>query len=192
MVKTTPSPLVVSLLLVLGIVAASAQEADASLQVINGDFSDMDGMTALPQPGWYSGVPAGWSAAPPPTAQDGFFALRAGDGMYFANLHVLSRIKPEFQPFEQDVGVLTEISDVTLTFENIAFKDEEFSMGAAIADSDGRGPAAILARQNFKQSGGQSVVAKNVPAGTRIAIRFWGVKGFPGIGNVTIEVAPTP
>ncbi|MEX1118480.1 MAG: hypothetical protein WEB60_06760 [Terrimicrobiaceae bacterium] len=191
--KSTLFPLVASLLLVLGVSPLVAQDPDSPLQVINGDFSDLEGLAGLQQAGWYSGVPMGWTAAPPPENQDNFYAVRnMGAAGFVANLHVLTRIKPEFQPLEQEVGVLAEMSDVTLTFDTTGLKDEDFSMGAAIANARGQGPAAILAKANFEAAGAQRLVATKVPAGTWVAIRFWAVKGFPGIGNVTIKVTPSP
>jgi hypothetical protein len=187
------SRLLLGVFFLLSIAPASAMEGEGALTVTNGDFSDMEGLSPLQQAGWYSGVPAGWSAAPSPERQDGFYAVRTmGAAGFVANLHVLSTTKPEFKPLQQEVGVLAETSDVTLTFDATALKDEDFLMGVAMANARAGGPQAILAKATLEASGAQRVVATNVPAGTWVAIRFWAVNGFPGIGNVTIEVTPSP
>jgi len=168
-------------------------QSEGALTVVNGDFSNMEGLTALPQSGWYSGVPTGWTAAEPPAKKEDFYAVKnLGATGLFANLRVLSRIKPQFQAFQQEIGVLAETSDITLTFETTPVRDEPFSMGAAIANARGNGPEAILGKANFEASGPQRVVASKVPAGTWVAIRFWAVKGYPGLGKVAIEVTPSP
>jgi hypothetical protein len=168
-------------------------QSEGALTVVNGDFSNIEGLTALPQSAWYSGVPTGWTAAEPPAKKEGFYAVKNfGATGFFANLHVLSRIKPQFQAFQQEIGVLAETSDITLTFETAPIQDEPFSLGAAIANARGKGPEAILGKANFEASGPQRVVASKVPAGTWVAIRFWAVKGFPGLGKVAIEVTPSP
>jgi len=186
-----PRLLLLPVFLLLLVSFAKAQ-SEGGLTVTNGDFSNMEGLTALSQPEWHSGVPTGWTAAEPP-AEENFYALKnLGATGFFANLHVLSRIKPQFQAFQQKIGVLAETSDITLTFETTPLKDEPFSMGAAIANVDARGPEAVLGKGNFKASGSQRVVASKVPGGTPVVIRFWAVQGRPGISKVAIEVKPSP
>jgi hypothetical protein len=178
----------------LGVLAFGSAAADEGevLAVTNGDFSDMEGLSPLQHPGWYTGVPAGWTAAPPRDEDSGFYTVRnMGAAGFAANLHVLSRIQPEFHAFKQELGVLAEMSDVTLTFDNVGFREEEFWMGAAIVNARGGGGQPVLAKANFQADGAQRLVATKVPAGTWVAIQFWAVKGYPGIGNVTIEVTPS-
>jgi hypothetical protein len=186
------SLLVVPTFCVLAFGSAAAAEGEA-LAVTNGDFSNLEGLSPLQQQqGWYSGVPAGWTAAPPPEKEGGFFAVRnMGATGFVANLHVLSRIKPEFHAFKQEVGVLAEMSDVTLTFDTVGVREEEFSVGAAIVNARGSESNRILTKENFQAAGAQRLVATKVPAGTWVTIQFWAVKGYPGIGNVTIEVTPS-
>jgi hypothetical protein len=179
-------------LVVLAFGSAAAAEGEGALTVTNGDFSNMEGLSPLPQPGWYTGVPAGWTAAPPRDQDGGFYTVRnMGAAGFAANLHVLSRLKPEFHAFKQEVGVLAEMSDVTLTFDTVGFREEEFWMGAAIVNARAGGGNPILAKENFQAAGAQRVVATKVPAGTWVTIQFWAVKGYPGVGNVTIEVTPS-
>jgi hypothetical protein len=185
------SLLLVPTFCVLAFGSAAAAEGEA-LAVTNGDFSNLEGLSPLQQQGWYSGVPAGWTAAPPPEKEGGFFAVRnMGATGFVANLHVLSRIKPEFHAFKQEVGVLAEMSDVTLTFDTVGVREEEFSVGAAIVNARGSESNRILTKENFQAAGAQRLVATKVPAGTWVTIQFWAVKGYPGIGNVTIEVTPS-
>jgi len=186
------SLLLVPTFCVLPFGSAAAAEGEGALTVTNGDFSNMEGLSPLQQPGWYSGVPAGWTAAPPRDQDSGFYTVRnTGATGFAANLNVLSRLKPEFHAFKQEVGVLAEVSDVTLTFDSVGFRKEEFSMGAAIVNARGGGRQAVLAKANLQADGAQRLVATKVPAGTWVAIQFWAVKGYPGIGNVTIEVTPS-
>jgi hypothetical protein len=169
-------------------------QTEKALVVTNGDFSNLEGLSPLQQQqGWYSGVPLGWSAAPPPEKEGGFFAVRdMGAAGFVANLHVLSRIKPEFHAFKQEVGVLGEMSDVTLTFDTIGVREEEFSVGAAIVNAHGQNEVErVLSKKNYQATGAQRLVAAKVPAGARVVIQFWAVKGYPGIGNVTIQVTPS-
>ena len=167
-------------------------QTEKALVVTNGDFSNLEGLSPLQQQGWYSGVPAGWTAAPPPEKEGGFFAVRnMGPTGFVANLNVLSRIKPQFHAFKQEVGVLAEMSDVTLTFDTVGVREEEFSMGAAIVNARAGGINQILAKENFQAAGAQRLVAAKVPAGARVVIQFWAVKGYPGISNVTIQVTPS-
>jgi|694.fasta_scaffold36540_2 hypothetical protein len=185
------SLLLVPALGVLALVSATAAEDDA-LAVINGDFSNMDGLSPLQHPGWYSGVPTGWTAAPPQDQDSDFYTVRKmGAAGIAANLRVLSRLKPEFYAFKQELGVLAEMSDVTLTFDTVGFGEEEFWMGAAIVNARANGGDPVLAKQSFQAAGAQRLVATKVPAGTWVTIQFWAVKGYPGIGNVTIEVTPS-
>jgi len=182
-------------LFLLFLASFAKAQSEGALTVTNGDFSNLEGLSALQSPGWYSGIPAGWSAAPPPEKGDSFYAVRnMGSAGPVANLHVLSRIKPEFHAFKQEVGVVAEMSDITLTFDTTGLKGEDFSMGAAIVDSKAAVSEAerVLAKSNFQAAGAQRLVATKVPAGTWVAIQFWAVKGFPGIGNVAIEVTPSP
>ena len=187
-----PRLLLLPVFLLLLVSFAKAQ-SEGGLTVTNGDFSNMEGLTALSQPEWHSGVPTGWTAAEPPAKKENFYAVRnLGATGFFANLHVLSRIKPQFQAFQQKIGVLAETSDITLTFETTPLKDEPFTVGAAIANVDARGPEAVLGKGSFKASGSQRVVASKVPGGTPVVIRFWAVQGRPGISKVAIEVKPSP
>jgi hypothetical protein len=186
------SLLLVPTFCVLAFGSAAAAEGEGALTVTNGDFSNMEGLSPLQQPGWYSGVPAGWTAAPPRDQDSGFYTVRnTGATGFAANLHVLSRLKPEFHAFKQEVGVLAEVSDVTLTFDSVGFREEEFSMGAAIVNARGSEPNRVLTKENYQAAGAQRLVATKVPAGTWVTIQFWAVKGYPGIGNVTIEVTPS-
>lgn len=185
------SPLFAVALFALLLVPPVKAQSEGALTVTNGDFSNLEGLSALQSPGWYSGVPAGWSAAPPRQEDGGFYAVRnMGAAGFVANLHMLSRIKPEFHAFQQEAGILTEMSDITLTFDTTGFKDEDFSMGAAIINARGSGAERILTKANFEVGGSQRLVASKVPAGTWVTIQFWAVKGFPGIGNVEINVTP--
>lgn len=186
-----PSFLCVLALFLLLTPAANAQ-SEAALTVTNGDFSDLEGLSALQSPGWYSGIPLGWNAAPPPDNADDFFAVRnMGAAGFVANLRVLSRLKPEFVALGQNVGVLTEMSDITLTFESIGLKEERFSMGAAIINARGSVEERVIAKANFADAGPQRLVVPKVPAGTWVNIQFWAVEGFPAVGNVAIEVTPS-
>jgi len=154
---------------------ASANTAPAgALQVVNGDFSVLSGLTAGAN-GWYGGVPAGWQSDSTNTA----YAVnkQAGPASPVCNVSVLGFLL-------QEVGTLTEAADVVMKFDVSTPWAMNVSMGAAILD----GNRAPLVNAEFKAGEGQKLVAKRVPAGTKIIVEFWATGGTtPALDNVTVE-----
>jgi hypothetical protein len=66
--------------------------------VVNGDFRDRRGLVGTDQPGWFSGVPFGWSG------RAAIYNVRQINEKHFANLHTLSREPPGPIFFQQTVG----------------------------------------------------------------------------------------
>jgi len=175
------------LFLAAGLASAMAQSGDDPLIVTNGDFSDLTGLQEMSD-GWYSGVPAGWSAAPSDGGSTNY-AIRKQAGNFVANVSALSRTQPSFQAFTQEVGILPAPAEVTLTFAVVdSWHGENFYMGAAIYDA--RAVAYPLAAGDFTNAGTHTLVASNVPAGTQVKLGFWTVTGFPSLDNVAITVRP--
>jgi len=176
-----------------------------ALRVVNGDFSDLAGITSMGG-GWHNGVPAAWES----TANDTQYSVLA-DGSKTAPVCNLSQLGFLLQ----EAGTLTQASDVVLQFdvldafhkgvgfggfgsvkqrETFDFKGQpganaeetespHVSLGAALLDGN-RKP---LAHAEFKGGAGQKLVARNVPAGTKIAVQFWMTEHtFPALDNVTV------
>lgn len=61
----------------LALAAAAQPDIPAGLRVVNGDFSDLTGLSAHSgAPGWYDGVPTGWQTS----ATDTAYCLHAQGG----------------------------------------------------------------------------------------------------------------
>ena len=154
--------------------AAFAADSPGPLRVVNGDFSDLSGMTQG-QDTWYAGLPKGWLGS------SGTYAVHAKRGA----------TPPACNPsnlgfLRQNVGVLDEASDVTLTFDVSEPWQPDVLLDAAILDGD----LAELAAGDFKIGAQQKLVARNVPAGTTVILAFQAAKSTPGLDNVSVSVAP--
>jgi hypothetical protein len=192
-------------------------QAVEELRLANGTFDDLSGLTVAGPDGWYHGVPAGWAS----TAKDTQYSVLA-DGSKTAPVCNLSQLGFLLQ----EAGTLTQASDVVLQFdvldafhkgvgfggfgsvkqrEAFDFKGQpgadaedtaspHVSLGAALLDGN-RKP---IVSGEFKGGAGQKLVARNVPAGTKIAVQFWMTEHtFPALDNVTVTThaagsLPTP
>jgi hypothetical protein len=159
--------------------AASAANRTAApagqLRIANGDFSDLTGLKSLAQGGWYSGVPDGWES----DSKDPSYAVndQAGPGSPVCNVSPLEFLL-------QEAGTLTEASDVVLQFDVTSPWPSGAKLGAALLDGN-RQP---LVKGEFESGNGQKLVAKEVPAGTKIIVEFWALAGTtPALDNVTIS-----
>jgi len=152
--------------------AAQPAASQTPLCVVNGDFSDLAGLT-LGQDGWYGGLPKGWSGSA------GTYAVhdRRGATPPTCNPSTLGF-------FRQKVGVLKKASDVVLTFDVSEPWHPEPVLNAAILDGD----LAELASGDFSPGLQQTLVAKQVPAGATIIVAFQAAKSTPGLDNVSIAV----
>jgi len=170
------------------------QRSTAALSLTNGDFQDLTGLTPQPGvPGWYQGVPAGWTGY---TGSPNFNVINYSSGNIGANLQTLSFTATPFTPLYQSVGLLPSTGNVTLSF-NILGLSATYGMGAAIYNApDGGSPTSgwtVLVNGSYDQTVGsfQTLVAPNVAANTPIAVGFWRWGGSPGIDNVTVVPEPS-
>jgi len=159
------------LLASLGVLGGYSSAAQGPLRVLNGDFGDLAGMTAHGSDGWHGGVPKGWCG----TA--GAYAVHARRGA----------TPPTCNPsnlgfLRQEVGVLDKASDVTLTFDVSEPWKPDVLLNASILD----GNLLELATGDFKAGAKQQLVARRVPAGTKIVIAFQAAKSAPGLDNVSV------
>jgi hypothetical protein len=166
MTKTTS--LILSALLLVPLAA------QAQLNVINGDFSDLSGLTQG-QDDWYAGLPTGWSGS------GNTYAVHAGRGA----------TPPTCNPsnlgfLRQNIGELKEASDVTLTFDVSEPWKPEVALNVSILDGD----LLELAAGEFSVGTKQKLTAPAVPAGTSIIIAFGATKSAPGLDNVSVSVRP--
>ena len=159
-----PVPVFLATLLLASSVAA------VTLEVVNGDFSDLDGLTAG-QNGWYGGLPKGWN----------------GSGSTYAVHNEKGATTPTCNPstlgfFRQRIGVLDKHSDVTLAFDVSEPWKPDVILNAAILD----GNLVELATGDFSPGGRQTLVAAGVPAGTSVMIAFRAARSTPGLDNVSV------
>jgi len=148
--------------------------AAGKLKVINGDFGDVSGLTAGAN-GWHSGVPRGWRSE----SKDTTYAVndQAGPSSPVCNVAVMDFLL-------QDVGTLAEAADVVLNFDVSSPWPTGANLGAALLDGDNQ----PLVNAEFQQGKRQRLVARKVPAGTKIIVEFWATNGTtPGLDNVTVE-----
>jgi hypothetical protein len=164
----TPKWMGLALAALLGL-AATVQ---GHLEVANGDFSDLTGLTQG-NDGWYSGMPNGW------TGSNGTYAVNSKSGATppICNPSQLGRLC-------QQVGTLEKTGDVVLTFDVSDDFNGETVLKASILD----GGQKQLASGEFTEGAAQTLVAKQVPAGTAIIILFQATQSTPGLDNVSVTV----
>lgn len=144
---------------------------DRRLKVVNGDFSDLSGLTAG-NDGWYGGLPNGWRGS------DSGYAVHAKKGA----------TPPTCNPstlgfFRQNAGMVAGDSDVVLSFDVSEPWKPEAVLKAAIYD----GNFVQLAGGDFGPGLRQELIAKGVPAGTSVIIAFQAAQGVPGLDNVSLD-----
>jgi len=182
--STRRSHLLVKALIMLCIASSQAvAQNEAALEVVNGDFSDLSGMTGPDPHGWYRGMPAGWQAQSRNVEDEGNYAVNAYDG---ATKPVCNVCQLGF--LKQQVGVVNEMSDVVLEFDVSEPWGKGSVMGVGIL-GNGEQPLAV---KELEPGPGQQLVAHNVPAGTTITVQFWAVSSTPALDNVAVSLrAPT-
>jgi len=188
----------------------SPTEIRPELRILNGDFSDLSGLKPLGHIGWHHGVPAAWESS----AKDTDYSVRTegGHSPPYCNLAQVGFLS-------QDAGTLTAASDVELRFDvlDVSFPHSTYggfgsvkhhgsfdfiakspsgavdtwsagvAVGVAILDSN-RQP---LAHGEFRGGLGQKLIARNVPAGTKVIVQFWMTGNtLPGLDNVSIAHRP--
>ena len=169
-------------------------QANAALTITNGDFQDLTGLTAQPgAPGWYQGVPAGWSSA---TTNLNYNVIDYSSGNLGANIQTLGPASP-YAPLYQSAGLLDSEGKVTLTF-NILGISGTYGMAAGIyrANLDGTPVTTFdsLITATYDQTittSLQTLEVLNVAAGTRVGVAFWSWAGAPGVDNVSVIPEPS-
>jgi hypothetical protein len=171
-----------------GITFTTAGAASSGLNLVNGDFSDLSGLTPNGAQ-WRNGLPVGWSTANSTNASSPAFSVFTGGGVSIANLQTLGRTAGGFNPFYQTIGSLSSSGPLTLTFQ--LFNDWQpanpISVGAAIYNWTTPGFTTALATATYTNTGLQSLQLSNVAAGVPLAIAFWSTSGAPGLDNLLIS-----
>ncbi len=158
----------------------------AEERAVNGDFSNVTGMTSNFANWWGRAVPFGWGAFVNVATND--FLVRLLNGVYYANLQGLTRSPAEaggVLPFFQNL-VMPVTSNVTLTFfGSNPFSANPWSLGCNIVNVT---TSTTLANTSITTPQTVTLSASNVPAGNTIRINFW--KGAaaqtPGLSNVSV------
>jgi hypothetical protein len=169
------------------------QRSTAALSLTNGDFQDLTGLTPQPGvPGWYQGVPAGWTGY---TGSPNFNVINYSSGNIGANLQTLSFTATPFTPLYQAVGSLNTTATITLDFVVLGLNANPVVVGAAIYNTSvGSSPSAgwtVLVNASYTTGGFQTLQAIDVPANTPLAVGFWGAGGSPGLDSVTVVPEPS-
>jgi hypothetical protein len=152
-----------------------ATRSRGQLQIVNGDFSDLFGLSPGAH-GWQAGVPRGWES----DSKDTTFAVNSQGGL---QSHVCNVSQLGF--LVQEAGTLATDADVGLKFDVSSPWPGGARLGVALLD----GSRQPLAKADLVAGAGQTLVARNVPAGTKILAQFWAVGGTtPALDNVTVEL----
>lgn len=160
--------------------------------VVNGDFSDVTGLTSNVANWWVRGIPAGWTAAAA-TANTSDFVVRLKDGRYYANLGILSR-----EPaaglilFAQNIPALVTGGTVQLTFfASNPFNSNAWAVGYVILNASTGTWLANASTFNIPASQTLNLsLQTSVGAGVPLRIGFW--KGAaaqtPAITDVSLKI----
>jgi hypothetical protein len=203
--KTMKNKSILSLACALVLLCLGGQ-ANAALSVINGDFSNLTGLTYVGGP-WYSGVPSGWNTAFSNTIYTvKYTGITNGNHDYVANLSQLTVTDP-FAALWQSVGTTDYTGDVTLKFDlsELTPSGTSWEVGAAIF----RGPnfGTLLALGQIKNGslytapgtgvvpngiGTFEITAPSLASGSLLQIAFWTTGGTPSLDNVSISQVPEP
>ena len=177
-------------------------QAKAALSVINGDFSNLAGLTYVGGP-WYSGIPSGWNTDFPNTIYTlKYTGISNGTSDYVANLSQLTSTSPSFYALSQSVGTTDYTGDVTVKFDLSNINGGGYDVGVAIF----QGPNfnTLLANRSIQDVfpdangipqngvGTFELKASSVASGSLLQIAFWTTGGTPGLDNVSISQVPEP
>jgi hypothetical protein len=177
-------------------------QANAALTVINGDFSNLTGLTHVGGP-WYSGLPNGWNTDFPNTIYTvKYTGITNGNHDYVANLSQLTSTSPNFYALSQSVGTTDYTGDVTVKFDLSNINGGGYDVGVAIF----QGPNfnTLLANRSIQDVfpdvngvpqngvGTFELTAPSVASGSLLQIAFWTTGGTPALDNVSISQVPEP
>ena len=108
LLKNTAAKLIAAFLML------SSDQSKAALTITNGDFQNLNGLTAQGG-GWYNGVPTGWSSN---TTALTYNVVDWNAGNFAANLQTLSQTSASFFPLYQSAGLLDSAGIVSLSFDD--------------------------------------------------------------------------
>jgi len=149
--------------------------------VVNGDFQNTTGLTAIGSTGWYQGLPFGWTSAVDPPV---YTVWNGGGGDFVANPSQLATGAGS-SSFRQNLGILPIMSNINVTFDYASTSIAAWSSGilnAAIYD----GNFKVLATNTYTTAGTYSLAVTAVPADTTIIVGFWVSSVSPGLNNVSV------
>jgi len=199
--KTMKNKSILSLACALVLLCLGGQ-ANAALIVLNGDFSNLTGLTYVGGP-WYSGIPSGWNTDFPNTIYTvKYTGITNGNHDYVANLSQLTSTSPNFYSLSQSVGTTDYTGDVTVKFDLSNINGGGYDVGVAIF----QGPNfnTLLANRSIQDVfpdvngvpqngvGTFELTAPSVASGSLLQIAFWTTGGTPGLDNVSISQVPEP
>lgn len=163
--------------------SATSGVAEVVGSLVNGDFSDLSGMT-LNVSGWYRGVPPGWSSAEKPGGGDFAVATEGTSGGLMpptCNPSSINRL-------QQDAGTLLWASHVTLRFD-LPFGYNGQTWATLRASLLNAATGATLATGDFGVGATHTLKALSVRAGTPLKIELQSLSGTtPALDNVSVSV----
>ena len=170
-----------------------ASSASAALTVVNGNFQNTTGLTAMGG-GWYSGVPTGWTSSSVTNTYTVGGPATATPGTLTSLVANIPELSTPSAPFYQNIGTTDVRSSITLTFDFLLpwYGGLSANLGAEIWDATNS--AVLEGSSSIATTGAKTITAQDVAAGTNIHIRFWKVSdsGYPAIDNVSISTTPVP
>ena len=187
LLKNTAARLIAAFLML------SSSQSKAALTITNGDFQNLNGLTAQGG-GWYNGVPTGWSSNTPALTYN---VVDWNAGNFAANLQTLSQTSASFFPLYQSAGLLDSAGIVSLSFDVLHFIPGP-SVGVGIFNTHNSANyndwTLLALPANDIISAERFTLETTVPieAGTNIGVAFWqGGGGAAGLDNVSIIPEPT-
>ena len=155
----------------------ASPQASAALNVTNGDFNDLTGLTDQ-SGGWYSGAPAGWTSTAGSPGYAVHNAAYAGNATpAFANLGQLSTLR-------QDLGTTASASLVTVSFDIGTFGGAP-TVNVRITN----GGSIVYASANYTSGSGLTLSAYT-NAGSPVYVEFVKIADTPWLDNVSVSDTP--
>jgi hypothetical protein len=162
-----------------GFIALLASPLASALNVTNGDFNDLTGLTDQ-SGGWYQGAPADWTSTAGTPGYAVYNAAGFGNATpAFANLGQLSTLR-------QDLGTTASASLVTVSFDIGTFG------GAPTVDVRiTNGGSVVYASANYTSGSGLTLSAYT-NAGSPVYVEFVKIADTPWLDNVSVSDTPGP